>query len=88
MNVNVSKTKYTLISAVERRINLYNLCLEGISFYGDNKFRYLDNMVDNEKSINTTIYDRIQIGHRAYYANNRLLRNKLISCNSKMKIFK
>ena len=73
LNVNISKTKYMLISASERRRNLYNLCTEDNSFDAVNKFRYLGNMIDNEGSINTTIHDRIQIGNRTYYANSRLL---------------
>ena len=55
-----------------------------------NKFKYLDNIIDNERCINTKIQDRIQTGNRAYYANTRLLRSKLIVyCrNSKIKMYK
>ena len=35
-----------------------------------------------------TIHDTIQIGNRAYYANSRLLRTKLISRNTKIKTYK
>ena len=34
------------------------------------------------------IHDRMQIGNRAYYINNRLLRRKLISHKAEMKIYK
>ena len=46
------------------------------------------NKYSKEGSINTTIHDRIQIVNRASYANSRLLRSKLISHKTKMKIFK
>ena len=39
-----------LISASERRRNLYNLCTEDNSFDVANMFRYLGNMTDNEGS--------------------------------------
>ena len=45
-------------------------------------------MRDNEAYINTTIHDRVHIGNRAYFANSSLLRSKLISYNTKMKIYK
>ncbi len=56
------------------------------SFDAVNKFRYLGNMIDNEGPINTTTRDRIQIGNTSYYANTRLFRNKLVSCNTKIKV--
>ena len=74
--------------SIERRINLYNLCIEDNSFHAVNKFRYLGNIIDNEVFINTTIHDRIQIGNRAYYANSRLFRSKFISRNRKIKTYK
>ena len=47
----ISKTKYTLMSVSERKMNLYNLRIEGNSFNAVNKFRYPGNMVDSEGSI-------------------------------------
>ena len=64
------------------------MCIEGNSFDAINKFRYLGNTIDNEGHINTTIHDKIQIGNKAYYANSSLLRSKLVSCNTKIKIDK
>ena len=76
-----------LIFSSERRRNLYNLCIGSNSFDVANKFRYLGNVIGSEGCANTTIRDRIQIGNRAYYANSILLRSKLISYNTKMKIY-
>ena len=65
-NVNISKIKYMLISAPERRRNLNNLCIDVTmhSFDAVNKSRLLGNVVNNEGPLNATI----QIGNRAYYA--------------------
>ena len=57
------KTKYMMVSALERRSTLYNLCIGDNSFDAVNTFKYLGNMIDNEGSINT-IHDTIQIGNR------------------------
>ena len=47
LNINISKTKYIVISASERRRNVYNLWIEDNSFVAVNKFIYLGKMIDN-----------------------------------------
>ena len=68
---------------IREKKNQYNLCIESNSFDAVNK----GNTRDNEECLNITIHDRIQIGNRAFYVDNRLLRNKLISHNTKIKIY-
>ena len=63
-----------IISARERRRNLYNSCLDGNSFDAVNKFGHLGHMIHNAGCINTTINDKIKLVSRT---NSRLLRNKV-----------
>ena len=58
LNVNISKTKYMLVSTSEMRRNLYSLSIEGNSFNAVNKFTYLVDIKDNEGCIYTT-HDKI-----------------------------
>lgn len=60
LKVNISKTKYMLVSTSKTQRNLKNLCIDGVSFEGVNRFWYLGNIIDNEGSINAVIQDRMQ----------------------------
>jgi hypothetical protein len=51
-----------------------------------NNFVYLGNIIDNEN--NKCVKERIQAGNKAYFANNKLFKNKLISRSTKMQIYR
>jgi len=52
------------------------------------RFKYLGMLIDNGNNITNTIRDRILAGYKAYYANIQLLKNKNISRQTKLKIYK
>ncbi|KAJ4450075.1 hypothetical protein ANN_01482 [Periplaneta americana] len=65
-----------------------NLRSEQNVFQGVAKFRYLGNIMDNEIKMNATIKDRIQAGNKAYFANQKLLKSKILTRTDKIRIYK
>lgn len=86
--VNEAKTVYMKMSTSEVRRKPDDLKIEDKNFKGVSQFRYLGEIVNNTGSIGAAIKDRIQSGNRAYFANQSLLKNKLISRKTKMKIYR
>ncbi|KAI5708261.1 hypothetical protein M8J77_019306 [Diaphorina citri] len=86
--VNEEKTKYMKVSTSEERRAVENLEIGGKTFKGVTQFKYLGEVVDNTGKIGNAIKERLQIGNRAYFANQTLLKNRLITRKTKMKIYK
>ena len=78
LKVNVGKTKYMIVSPSEMRRARRDLQREHKKIEGVMKFCYLGNMIDNELKMRITVMDRIQARNRAYYANLKLLKSKLL----------
>jgi hypothetical protein len=83
--VNEGKTKYMVMSTsrIPQNINIGNRTFEGVS-----QFRYLGALVNGQNEISDCIKDRIQNGNRAYYANLKLFKSKLLTRNTKVKIYR
>jgi hypothetical protein len=50
-------------------------------------FKYLGSIVNGNNSIEEEIKERIILGNKAYYANQALLKSKLLSKKAKLKIY-
>jgi len=51
-------------------------------------FKYLGSAVNGNNSIEEEIKRRISLGNKAFYANQDLLKSKLLTKNSKLRIYK
>ncbi|KAL1445920.1 hypothetical protein WDU94_013975 [Cyamophila willieti] len=88
LRVNENKTEYMKVSASEERRTMEDLTVGDKVFKAVSQFKYLGEIVTNDGKTSTAIKDRLQCGNRAYFANLKLLKNKLISRKTKLKIYK
>jgi hypothetical protein len=52
------------------------------------KFNYLGSILNADNKMNIEIAEKISKGNKAYYANSKLIKSKLIKKNTTMKIYK
>lgn len=86
--VNINKTKYMAMNSSGKPKIIHNLQIGQVVFEGVDEFKYLGNIIDCENRSTACINERIQVGNRAYYANLRMLKSKLINRNTKIQIYK
>jgi hypothetical protein len=51
-------------------------------------FKYLESIVNGNNSVEEEIKGRISLGNKAFYANQDLFKSKLLTKNSKLRIYK
>jgi hypothetical protein len=88
LEVNERKTKYMIMSTSESRKKPRDLKVEGKAFMGVSSFRYLGNMINNDNRNDNCVKERIQAGNRAYFANRKILKSKVISRAAKLQVYK
>jgi hypothetical protein len=88
LKINESKTKYMIMSMSENRRKTQDLKVEGKSFMGVSNFIYLGNMLSNDNRNDNCVKEMIQAGNRAYFANLRLLKSKMVSRAAKLQAYK
>jgi hypothetical protein len=64
-------------------LNVDNTYLEPVE-----QFKYLGSMINNDNSIEEEIKERTALGNKAYFANQKFLKSKLVTKRSKLKIYK
>jgi hypothetical protein len=72
-------------SKKERRtdnLNIDNTYLEQVK-----QFKYLGSIIDNDNTIKEEIKERITLGNKAYFANQKFLKSKLVTKRSKLKLY-
>jgi hypothetical protein len=85
--VNQSKTKY--MKTVRRKDKITQQYITGQSqFENVNEFTYFGVQINSQNKISDEIRKRIQAGNRCYYANKKLLSNKILNYNSKIQTYK
>jgi len=88
LKINEKKTKYMRLSAVEVRRRVQSITIGQYSFEGVKDFVYLGSSLNNSNNISEEIKRRIMAGNRVYLANIKLLKSKLLSKTTKMKLYK
>jgi hypothetical protein len=88
LEVNERKTKYMIMSTSESRRKRQDLKVEGKSFMEMSSFKYLGNIINNENRNYNCVKERIQAGNRAYVANLRVHKSKMISRAAKLQVYK
>jgi len=62
--------------------------LNNFTFENVENFNYLGSILNADNKMNTEIAEKIAKGNKAYYANSKLIKSKLLKRNTKMKIYK
>jgi hypothetical protein len=76
------------MSSTQARRYLQNLIIGDFNFEGVESFTYLESVVDNGNKMCKDIHSKIMTANRAYSAHIKLFRSKLLSRNTKLKIYK
>jgi hypothetical protein len=87
LTINEGKTKYMHMSASETIRGTQNATFGQYSIESVKNFSYLGSVLNNENWVTNEINRRIMAGHRAYFANVKLLKSTLLSRHSKVKIY-
>jgi hypothetical protein len=85
-HINEDKTKYMHIQRTESRSKI-PLQINYYSFQKVNNFTYLGSILNEDNQIQLEIAERIRKENRAYYANAKLLKSKLLKRSTKMGIY-
>jgi hypothetical protein len=65
-----------------------HLKIDNFTFENVENFNYLGSILNADNKMNTEIAEKIAKGNKAYYANSKLIKSKLLKRNTKMKIHK
>jgi hypothetical protein len=85
--VNERKTKYMVMSTSSTKRTPQSISIGNRAFEGVSQFRYLGALVNSQNEISDCI-NKIQKGNRAYFANQNFFKSKLITKNTKVKIYR
>jgi sorting nexin-29 len=86
LHINENKTKYIHIQKTGPR-NKIPLQSNNYSFEKVNNLIYLGSILNENDQMQFEIAERIRKGNRAYYANVKLLKSKLLKRSTKMRIY-
>jgi hypothetical protein len=86
--VNERKTKYMVMSTSSTKRTPQSISIDNRTFEGVSQFRYLGALVNSQNEISDCINDKIQKENRAYFANQTFFKSKLITRNTKVKIYR
>lgn len=89
LRINESKTKYMKMATTAlHEPRARNLNIGGYVFENVENFSYLGSELNTENKISQEINRRIMLGNRAYHANFKMLKSKLLSHKTKTTIYK
>jgi hypothetical protein len=86
LTINEHKTKYLRCTKKQHKmdgIDITQTYLEQVK-----SFKYLGSIVNDNIPIEEEIKGRIFLGNKAYYANQNLFKSKLLTKNSKLRMYK
>jgi hypothetical protein len=84
--INEKKTKYLKCTKKDTRhenLNINNLHIEHVQQY-----KYLGSIINDSNSIEEEIKERIALGIKAYYANQKFFQSRLVTKYSKLKLYR
>jgi len=61
--------------------------IDDMSFESVKSFKYLESTVNQKNTIEEEIKERLIAGNKAFYANQKMFQNKLLSKKSKLKFY-
>jgi hypothetical protein len=86
LTINEHKTKYLRCTNKQHKmdgIDITQTHLEQVK-----SFKHLGSIVNGNNSIGEEIKERISLGNNAFYANQDLFKSKLLTTNSKLRMYK
>ena len=87
LEINEKKTKYMLVSRSESSSN-DNFAVADMELERVKTFIYLGSELNSKNKIGDEIQRRLMLGNRAYYANVKMLKSKLLTWTTKLKLYK
>jgi hypothetical protein len=88
LKINENKTEYLIRSYLQARREPRYLDIGEYDFEGVRAFFYLGTNINKENKVNEDIQKRIVAGNCAYFAFIKLFRSRLMSKDTKMKLYK
>jgi hypothetical protein len=88
LQVNPEKTKYMLMSRSQKVGQKHSIKIANRSFEDVAKFKYLGTTQTDQNCMHEEIKRRLNLGHVCYHLVQSLLSSRLLSRNSKVKIYK
>ena len=88
LEINQDKTKYMKVTALERRRQLNETTVGNMKFESVENFSYLGSIINSNNLISEEINQRIINANRAFYANSKILKSRLVTQKTNIKIYK
>jgi hypothetical protein len=87
LNINEDRTKYMQIKRKEIK-DITRLKIDNFTFENVENFNYLGSILNADNKMNIETVERIAKGNKAFCANSKLIKSKLLKRKTKMKIHK
>jgi hypothetical protein len=84
--INEEKTEY--LKCLKKETRTDNLGIDNTYLEQVKQFKYLGSIINNDNSIEGEIKERITLANKAYFANQKFLKSKLVTKWSKLKLYK
>ena len=68
--------------------DITHLKIDNFTFENVENFNCLGSILNADNKMNIEIAEKVAKGNKAYYANSKLIKSKLLKKNTKMKIYK
>ena len=88
LKINEEKTKYLKCSKKDDNKEDLNCANSNLIIEQVNQYKYLGSTINNTNSIEEEIKARIALGTKAYYANQKFFKSKLVTKHSKLKLYR
>jgi len=86
LKINEEKTKY--LNCSKKDTNKVDLNWPNLSIEQVHQYKYLGSIINDNNSIEEEIKERIVLGTKAYYANLKFFKSKLVTKYSKLKLYR
>ena len=88
LEVSADKTKYIVMSRYQNAGRIHSVRTDSSTFVRVEEFKYLGTTLTNQTSIPKEIKSRLRSGNACYHSVQNLLSSRLLSKNSKIKIYR
>jgi len=88
LEISESKTKYITVDKSDQSREEGDLLTGNMKFEKVDEFKYLGTILTSDNNNKTEINRRLHAGNGCYYATNTLLKSRLLSRNTKVRIYK
>jgi len=85
LTTNEKKTKY--LKCTKKDIRTENLNINNLHIEKVRQYKYLGSIINDSNSIKEEIKDRIALGTKAYHANQKFFKSRLVTKYSKLKLY-